>query len=163
MSGVFDDFAHLALPTAARVMVTPAREPAASDSQRGMVALRALVAAKLASREHNVVTLPTEEQREIVARPARRRNHQARAARTVAPLADGRHLRAARTAAGLSRAELARVTGYSEPAVKVWERQVGRAPSNVPATIERIVDALRRHGVEVSNDPPTIRIVRNGY
>ena len=58
---------------------------------------------------------------------------------------DGRHLRAARTVAGLNQAELAAAAGIHFNSVKYWENSRNGRPAGW--AVDRIVQALANKGV----------------
>jgi transcriptional regulator with XRE-family HTH domain len=64
-------------------------------------------------------------------------------------LRDGRHLRAARILAGLTQQQLANAAGINVNAVRYWEAE-DRPSEPWGYAIEKLVTALRQHGVEVA-------------
>jgi DNA-binding transcriptional regulator YiaG len=64
-------------------------------------------------------------------------------------LHDGRHLRAARILAGLTQQELAEAAAINVNAVRYWEAD-DRSSEPWGYAIDRLVAALRQHGVEVA-------------
>jgi transcriptional regulator with XRE-family HTH domain len=64
-------------------------------------------------------------------------------------LRDGCHLRAARILAGLTQQELAEAAGINVNAVRYWEAK-DRSSEPWGYAIDRLVTALRQHGVEVA-------------
>jgi transcriptional regulator with XRE-family HTH domain len=64
-------------------------------------------------------------------------------------LHDGRHLRAARILAGLTQQELAEAAGINVNAVRYWEVE-DRSSEPWGYAIDKLVVALRRHGIEVA-------------
>jgi transcriptional regulator with XRE-family HTH domain len=64
-------------------------------------------------------------------------------------LDDGRHLRAARILAGLTQQELAKAAAINVNAVRYWEAK-DRSSEPWGYAIDRLVTALRQHGVEVA-------------
>jgi DNA-binding transcriptional regulator YiaG len=64
-------------------------------------------------------------------------------------LFDGRHLRAAREAAGLKQDELASATGLHTNSLRYWERH---ATEPYGFAVDRFLHALREHGVCVAVD-----------
>jgi transcriptional regulator with XRE-family HTH domain len=72
----------------------------------------------------------------------------------------GRLLAAARHAAGLRQAELARDAGIDQTTLSRMEGAGAKPIGGAIRNLDRVLDALRRHGVEVDED--SIRIVRKG-
>jgi transcriptional regulator with XRE-family HTH domain len=72
----------------------------------------------------------------------------------------GRLLAAARHAAGLRQAELARDAGIDQTTLSRMEGAGAEPIGGAVRNLDRVLDALRRHGVEVDED--SIRIVRKG-
>ena len=64
-------------------------------------------------------------------------------------LHDGRHLRAARVLAGLTQQQLADAAAINVNAVRDWEAE-DRSSEPWGYAIDRLVTALRQHGVEVA-------------
>jgi transcriptional regulator with XRE-family HTH domain len=64
-------------------------------------------------------------------------------------LHDGRHLRAARKLAGLTQQQLADAADLHVNAVRYWEADDRSSELCGPA-VDRLVAALRQHGVEVA-------------
>ena len=76
-------------------------------------------------------------------------------------IASGRQLRAARIMAGLTQAELARSTGHHTRAVRYWEAKNENMPTCISDTLQRIEEALLRHGVMVFASPtPGVGIIK---
>jgi transcriptional regulator with XRE-family HTH domain len=77
-------------------------------------------------------------------------------------LRDGRHLRAARILAGLTQQQLAKAAGINVNAVRYWEAD-DRSSEPWGYAIEKLVTALRQHGVEVaavSSDDNQFSLIR---
>ena len=73
-------------------------------------------------------------------------------------IVSGRQIRAARTLAGLTQAELARENGCHPRSVRYWESKDTDAPTNVASTLASIEQALNRHGVIPFSTPtPGVR------
>ena len=68
-------------------------------------------------------------------------------------IASGRQLRAARTLAGLTQSELSTEAGFNPRACRYWESRGDNPPTSVPQSVERIVQVLLHHGVEVFCHP----------
>jgi transcriptional regulator with XRE-family HTH domain len=64
-------------------------------------------------------------------------------------LHDGRHLRAARILAGLTQQQLAEAAAINVNAVRYWEAD-DRSSEPWGYAIDKLVAALRKHGVEVA-------------
>ena len=64
-------------------------------------------------------------------------------------LHSGRHLKAARTLAGLTQAQLADAAGLHQNSVKYWERTSGRIRG---IAVNLMVEALERHGVHCGEE-----------
>ena len=78
-------------------------------------------------------------------------------------IVDGRHLKAARTLAGLKQSELADLIGVPVKSVIYRERQKGRVPTSTPITMERTEAGLVSAGVAVSADPTvTVSLIPQG-
>jgi DNA-binding XRE family transcriptional regulator len=67
-------------------------------------------------------------------------------------LVTGRQLRAARTLAGMTQQDLARVLGINERAIRFWERKHDRRPTSAPNGA-RIEQALLARGVILFAEP----------
>jgi transcriptional regulator with XRE-family HTH domain len=65
-------------------------------------------------------------------------------------LYDGRHLRAARILAGLTQQQLAEAAAINVNAVRYWEAD-DRSSEPSGYAIDKLVGALRQHGVEVAS------------
>ena len=78
-------------------------------------------------------------------------------------LVSSRQLRAARTLAGLTQAELSTEAGFNPRAAKYWEHWDNQfLPTSNLATLKAIEAALFRHGVQVFCDPsPGCRLISN--
>jgi transcriptional regulator with XRE-family HTH domain len=70
----------------------------------------------------------------------------------------GRLLAAARHAAGLKQADLAREAGIDQTTLSRMESAGAKPVGGGTRNLDRVLDALRRHGVELEED--SIRIVR---
>jgi transcriptional regulator with XRE-family HTH domain len=66
-------------------------------------------------------------------------------------LHDARHLRAARILAGLTQQELAEAAGINVNALRYWEAD-DRSSELCGYAIDKLVAALRQHGVEVATE-----------
>jgi DNA-binding transcriptional regulator YiaG len=64
-------------------------------------------------------------------------------------LRDGRHLRAARTLAGLSQKEFAVAAGCHPNCVRYWEADDGPIAPNGGA-VDLLIEVLRKYGIEVA-------------
>ena len=67
--------------------------------------------------------------------------------RIMSNIVSGRQVRAARMLAGLTQADLARAAGCHPRSVRYWENKGSNPPTNVASTLDRIEQALNRHGV----------------
>jgi len=68
-------------------------------------------------------------------------------------IVSGRQLRAARTLAGLTQAELSTEAGFAPRACRYWESRSDELPTDTPESLDAIVRVLRRHGVELFASP----------
>jgi DNA-binding transcriptional regulator YiaG len=64
----------------------------------------------------------------------------------------GRHLRAARTLAGMTQKHLAAALDVNERAVRFWERKHDRRPTSSPNDV-RIEQVLLKHGMILFAEP----------
>jgi hypothetical protein len=71
----------------------------------------------------------------------------------MARLVSDKQLKAARVLAGLTCAQLCAEAGFGLRAAKYWESRGDNPPTSVPQSVERIVQVLLNHGVEVFCDP----------
>ena len=75
-------------------------------------------------------------------------------------IVSGRQLRAARTLAQLTQAELSTEAGFNPRACRYWEGRGEDLPTSTPQSLDSIEQVLRRHGVEVFAEPsPGCRLV----
>ena len=75
-------------------------------------------------------------------------------------IASGRQLRAARTLAGLTQAELSTEAGFGPRACRYWEGRGDKLPTAVTTSLDSIERVLRRHSVEVFAKPsPGCRLI----
>lgn len=75
-------------------------------------------------------------------------------------IADGAHLRTARTAAGLSQSQLGELAGVSRPTIDRLERKTGDFERAEPETLRALEHALLMRGVEMTVDREGRRVVR---
>jgi hypothetical protein len=74
-------------------------------------------------------------------------------------LVSGRQLRAARTLAGLTQAQLAGEVHCHERACRYWEAKGDGPPTSTASVLREIESALLRHGVVIFREPtPGARI-----
>jgi hypothetical protein len=71
----------------------------------------------------------------------------------------GRQLCWARALAGLTQIELAREAGFNPDACRYWEKHLDDIPTTVQRTLDKITEALARHGVMLFTEPtPGVRM-----
>lgn len=75
-------------------------------------------------------------------------------------IADGAHLRTARTAAGLSQTKLAELAGVSRPTIDRLERRPTDFERAEPETLRALEHALLMRGVEMAVDGEGRRVVQ---
>jgi hypothetical protein len=71
----------------------------------------------------------------------------------LSEIVSGRQLRAARVLAGLSQAQLARLTSFHVRSCRYWESRGDDPPSSIPKTLRTIERALLARGVIVFSKP----------
>src|SRR5262245_2229344 len=101
-----------------------------------------------------------------VAREGAQRGCSERGSWASSMIASGAQIRAARAFLGWSQEDLAKAAALAVNAIRDWEAQHGKPLDHFSATgygPERITDALRRAGLELTFDPPGVGINPDSY